>query len=84
MYKILLLLVASFFVSTGTYAQNEQPLLNAAADAQRHHIVFAYGGYLWSVDRKGGAAVAVHSKSMESIFCRGLLTLQPSMRQSSA
>ena len=61
MYKALLLLVAFLFVSTGAHAQNEQPLLMQQPTLNATHIVFVYGGFLWSVDRKGGTALRLTS-----------------------
>ena len=61
MYKALLLLVASLVVSAGAHAQSEQPLLMQQPTLNAKQIVFAYGGYLWSVDRGGGAAVKLTS-----------------------
>ena len=61
MYKGLLSLIVSLFVCVGMHAQNDRPLLMQQPTLNATHIVFAYGGYLWSVDRKGGAAVRLTS-----------------------
>ena len=59
MSKILLLLFV--FASAGSSAQTEQPLLMQQPTLNATEIVFAYGSYLWKVDRKGGAAVRLTS-----------------------
>ena len=61
MCKAFVAFVISFFVCAGARAQSEQPLLMQQPTLNATHIVFAYGGYLWSVERKGGAAVRLTS-----------------------
>ena len=61
MHKALLSIIVSLFVCAGAHAQTEQPLLMQQPTLNATQIVFAYGGYLWSVDRKGGAAVRLTS-----------------------
>ena len=61
MYKALLLLTVSLFVSAASLAQSEQPLLMQQPTLNATEIVFAYGSYLWKVDRKGGSAVRLTS-----------------------
>jgi tricorn protease len=38
-------------------AQSEKPLLMQGPTLNASHIVFAYGGELWSVSREGGEAL---------------------------
>ncbi len=61
MCKAFVAFVISFFVCAGARAQSEQPLLMQQPTLNATHIVFAYGGDLWSVERKGGAAVRLTS-----------------------
>ena len=56
MHKAFLSLIVSFFLCAGAVAENDPLLLMQQPTLNATHIVFAYGGYLWSVDRKGGAA----------------------------
>ena len=50
------LLLASLFTATSSAAAEEAPLLVQAPTISKTQIVFAYGGYLWSVSRQGGEA----------------------------
>ncbi|HKV24615.1 MAG TPA: PDZ domain-containing protein [Candidatus Acidoferrum sp.] len=48
--------VASSFTPASSSAANESPLLVQSPTMNKTEIVFAYGGYLWSVPRSGGEA----------------------------
>ncbi len=61
MKKAFLSLTICFFVCAGVYAQSGRPLLMQQPTLNATQIVFAYAGRLWSVDRKGGAAVRLTS-----------------------
>jgi tricorn protease len=61
MHKAFLSLIVSFFLCAGAVAENDPLLLMQQPTLNATHIVFAYGGYLWSVDRKGGAATRLTS-----------------------
>ena len=62
MVKAILSLVVFVFMSGGLRAQQQQqPLLMQQPTLNATNIAFAYGGYLWSVERKGGAAVRLTS-----------------------
>ncbi len=61
MYKALWSLIICCSICAGAYAQNEQPLLMQQPTLNATHIVFAYGGDLWSVERKGGVALRLTS-----------------------
>ena len=50
------LLLALMFTATSSAAAEEAPLLVQAPTMSKTQIVFAYGGYLWSVPRQGGEA----------------------------
>src|SRR6202047_2242175 len=57
-HQMMLLLVMLLCVSGGAAAaaSDEAPLLAHAPTLSRTQVVFAYGGYLWSVPRDGGEA----------------------------
>src|SRR6202790_2583823 len=57
-HQMMLLLVMLLCVSGGAAAAapDEAPLLAHAPTLSRTQVVFAYGGYLWSVPREGGEA----------------------------
>src|ERR1700719_2323480 len=57
MKKILGCLALALLVSSALPAQGEQPLLMQGPTLNASHIVFAYGGELWSVSREGGLAL---------------------------
>jgi tricorn protease len=57
MTKVCALLVLIVFGCSLAAAQAEKPLLMQGPTLNRTHIVFAYGGELWSVSRDGGTAV---------------------------
>jgi len=62
MYKVLRSIAVSLFIGAGVCAHGaQQPLLMQQPTLNATQIVFAYGGYLWSVDRQGGAAVRLTS-----------------------
>jgi tricorn protease len=50
------LLLALMFTATSSAAAAEAPLLVQAPTMSKTQVVFAYGGYLWSVPRQGGEA----------------------------
>lgn len=50
-------LVAVLFACPALPAQGEKPLLMQGPTLNATHIVFAYGGELWSVSREGGVAL---------------------------
>ncbi len=54
--QLLALLLALFCTATRSAAAEEAPLLVQAPTMSKTQIVFAYGGYLWSVPRGGGEA----------------------------
>jgi tricorn protease len=53
---MLVLLAMCLCVAGGSAAAEETPLLAHAPTLSRTQVVFAYGGYLWSVPREGGEA----------------------------
>jgi tricorn protease len=57
MKKTVLFLLLLLFPCLVGNAQAEKPLLMQQPTLNATHIVFAYGGQLWSVSRKGGDAV---------------------------
>ena len=61
MYKTLRSLALCYFVCAAAHAQSEQPLLMQQPTVNATRIVFASAGYLWSVDRAGGAALKLTS-----------------------
>src|SRR5258708_27152914 len=54
--RMMFLLALLLCVVGRTAAVDEAPLLARAPTLSRTQIVFAYGGYLWSVPREGGEA----------------------------
>ena len=61
MHKRFLCLVIGLLISYCAHAQDQKPLLMQQPTLNATHIVFAYGGDLWSVDRNGGAAIRLTS-----------------------
>jgi len=61
MYRTLWSLLVCCFICAGAEAQSEQPLLTQQPTLNATHIVFAYGGDLWTVERNGGAATRLTS-----------------------
>jgi tricorn protease len=57
MKRSLLALILVFFACGVASAQSQEPLLMQQPTLNGTEIVFAYGGQLWSVSRKGGLAV---------------------------
>ena len=57
MKKISALLVLILLTCAAVKAQDEKPLLMQDPTLSASHIVFAYGGELWSVSRDGGTAL---------------------------
>lgn len=57
MTKVLALVFAVLFACSLVRAQGEKPLLTQDPTLSATHIVFAYGGELWSVSRDGGTAL---------------------------
>ncbi len=57
MKKIFGILAVVLFACTVVFGQNDKPLLMQDPTLNTSHIVFAYGGELWSVSRDGGAAL---------------------------
>ncbi len=55
-HRMMFLLALLLCVVGRTAAADEAPLLARAPTLSRTQIVFAYGGYLWSVPREGGEA----------------------------
>jgi tricorn protease len=56
MLKTFVAVAISFLVVCGANAQDQTPLLMQQPTLNATQITFVYAGYLWSVDRKGGAA----------------------------
>jgi hypothetical protein len=54
-------LILAFIASTAILAAADEPLLLQKPTLSKTHIVFAYGGDLWSVPREGGDAVRLTS-----------------------
>ena len=54
-------LILAFIACTAILAAADEPLLLQKPTLSRTHIVFAYGGDLWSVPREGGDAVRLTS-----------------------
>ena len=54
--RIVTLLAVFFFLAALVQAAEETPLLAQSPTLGRTDVVFAYGGYLWSVPRQGGEA----------------------------
>src|SRR5580692_9548842 len=50
------MLMASLSTPSACVAAEENPLLVQSPTMSKTQIVFAYGGYLWSVPREGGEA----------------------------
>ena len=61
MRKVAWLLFLFLAISASGRAQSEQPLLMQQPTLNQTHIVFVYGGYLWTVPRQGGDAVRLTS-----------------------
>ncbi len=61
MKRVFLSIAVCLCLCGGVQAQNEQPLLMQQPTLNATHIVFAYGGDLWSVGRDGGAAIRLTS-----------------------
>ena len=61
MKRLLFLLLACLMACAASLAQTQQPLLMQQPTVNAAEIVFAYAGFLWKVDRKGGAAVRLTS-----------------------
>src|ERR1700693_3262038 len=57
MKKLLTFLGLVFFTCAAVQAQGGKPLLMQDPTLNASHIVFAYGGELWSVSREGGVAL---------------------------
>ena len=53
---IAVLFLAAMCTASRSAAAEENPLLVQAPTMSKTQIVFAYGGYLWSVPREGGEA----------------------------
>jgi len=54
--RIVMLLAVFFCIAALVQAAEETPLLAQSPTLGRTDVVFAYGGYLWSVPRQGGEA----------------------------
>src|ERR1043166_1266351 len=54
--RTLVLATILITVSTTVFAANDSVLLVHSPTVNRTHVVFVYGGYLWSVPREGGDA----------------------------
>jgi tricorn protease len=64
----LMLLLAALFMFTGiAEAAEDTPLLAHSPTLSRTQIVFAYGGYLWTVPREGGPARQLTTGGHESL-----------------
>ena len=61
MKKLFVFLGLLLFTCAAVKAQGEKPLLMQCPTLNASHIVFAYGGELWSVSREGGAALQLTS-----------------------
>ncbi len=57
MIRVLGILAAMLFTRLAVGAPADSPLLMQSPTLNSSHIVFAYGGELWSVSREGGAAL---------------------------
>src|SRR5215470_8905129 len=66
MRKLVKLLLALVLVFAGSAAAQETPLLVHSPTLSATQVVFAYGGYLWSVPRQGGAARQLTTGGHES------------------
>src|ERR1700735_3981134 len=62
------ILILMFLVLSFGYASRseETPMLVQAPTLSKTEIVFAYGGYLWSVSREGGSARQLTTGGHES------------------
>ena len=61
MKKLFAFLGLVLFTCAVVKAQSEKPLLMQGPTLNASHIVFAYGGELWSVAREGGLALQLTS-----------------------
>ena len=61
MKKIFGCLALALLACSALAAQSQEPLLMQEPTLNASHIVFAYGGELWSVSREGGAALQLTS-----------------------
>ena len=52
--RILVLVLAMMFACGGAASAEDTPPLAQSPTLNRTHVVFAWGGYLWSVAREGG------------------------------
>src|SRR4030095_5550967 len=80
-FRFLALIACTLLISGMALAAEDAPLLATSPTMSKTEIVFAYGGYLWSVPRAGGEARQLTTGGGESnpIFFspreRGGLTL---------
>jgi len=64
--RVLVLATAMMVVCGGAIGGEETPPLAQSPTLSRTHVVFAWGGYLWSVAREGGEARQLTTGGHES------------------